>query len=514
MVLVFLLGLFLYAPTHVKALPYLNDTTYYKPYPYIIILDDDEPIPTLSDEQFFDQAACVVFPVNKWNLPQDNSLLKELDQNVIPQLNRDSLQLVKMMFRGTASPEGPIKNNMFLGQHRAQALYDFLAERMTYHVADSLLDIDNSIEDYASLCLLMRRAADPDYELVQGLVNQYGDNLPVLKSKMQAAKNRQLWPRLLRTYYPQLRTARFIMVLRKAKEIPETPVIPVVPVDSVAPVDTVPSEPTEPTEIAGPSEPSVLPRCEFLSIKTNLLLDGAYMPGYDRWCPIPNVAIEYYPKRGHFTFGASFDMPWWQHYDDHKFFQLRNYQIETRYYLKGHEAHKAYGANEATGDSESQRPQGPHRAHHSAFSGFYLQGYVHAGVFGICFDADRGWVGEGAGAGVGLGYVVPLTRNGHWRLELGLQAGFFRCKYDPYQYENPVNPAYHDDLYYYKWTQKPEFFKKRQYRWNWLGPTRVGITLSYDLLYRRIQKRGVSFKSKERRAEQTHPQPLPVKDGR
>jgi len=40
-------------------------------------------------------------------------------------------------------------------------------------------------------------------------------------------------------------------------------------------------------------------------------------------------------------------------------------------------------------------------------------------------------------------------------------------------------------------------FKKRQYRWNWIGPTRIGITLSYDLLYRRIQKNGVSLKAYE-----------------
>ena len=122
-------------------------------------------------------------------------------------------------------------------------------------------------------------------------------------------------------------------------------------------------------------------------------------------------------------------------------------------------------------------------------------------MFGICFDADRGWVGEGFGGGVGAGYVMPLTKQGRWRLEFGLQVGYIHCNYDPYQYENPVNPAYHDDNYYYKWTLKPELFKKRQYRWNWIGPTRVGITLSYDLLYRRIQRKGMSLKSKERRAE-------------
>ena len=62
-----------------------------------------------------------------------------------------------------------------------------------------------------------------------------------------------------------------------------------------------------------------------LAVKTNMLLYGAYVPGYNRWAPIPNVAIELYPMKGHFTFGASFDMPWWQDYNAHKYFQFRNY---------------------------------------------------------------------------------------------------------------------------------------------------------------------------------------------
>ena len=47
-------------------------------------------------------------------------------------------------------------------------------------------------------------------------------------------------------------------------------------------------------------------------------------------------------------------------------------------------------------------------------------------------------------------------------------------------------------MYYYRWTQSPELFKKRQYRHTWVGPTRVGITISYDLLFRKIKKKGVS----------------------
>ena len=249
-----------------------------------------------------------------------------------------------------------------------------------------------------------------------------------------------------------------------------------------------------------------LPRREVLSVKTNLLFYGVYMPGYNRWCPMPNVAVEYYPKKGHFTFGASLDLPWWQDYDAHKYFQIRNYQVEGRYYLKGAKGARTNGTTGTNGTTrttgsyetyESYETYKSHETYSPAFAGWYLQGYVHGGVFGICFDADRGWVGEGIGAGVGAGYVMPVSRNGHWRLEFALQAGYFRCKYDPYQYENPVDPSYKDNLYYYKWTLEPSLFKKRQYRWNWIGPTRIGVTLTYDLLYKRQQKRGVSFKDYE-----------------
>ena len=66
---------------------------------------------------------------------------------------------------------------------------------------------------------------------------------------------------------------------------------------------------------------SALPRREVLSVKTNVLFDCLHA-GYDRFC-YSNVALEYYPLHGHFTYGASFDCPWWQHYDEHKYFQVR-----------------------------------------------------------------------------------------------------------------------------------------------------------------------------------------------
>ena len=441
------------------------DTLRYSPYTYLYFLGQhDEPY--VTDEEFYEMSFKVIFPVNKYELPDNNEFLRQLADEVIPMLNRDSLELVDVMMRGAASPEGPLRWNTFLGEHRGQALIDFVNARLAFPLKNENFNLHVESEDYRYLCLMMQQANDPDCERVQRLCDTYGYDVAQLKRKLQAADEGRLWSRLLRQYFPELRASRIVFFVRRVQpqlvEVTDT-IVTYVQRDSLV---------FEPVW-------EKLPRREFLSIKTNLLFDFASVPGYGRYCPVPNVAVEYYPRKGHFTFGGSFDFPWWQSYWGHRYFQIRNYQLETRYYFR-------------PGD-EALTPPG----HGAAFRGWYVQAYAHAFLYGICFDVDRGWVGEGLGAGIGAGYVLPLSRKGHWRLEFQVQAGFFTTRYDPYQWENPVDPTVHDNLYYYKWTLAPDLFKKRQYRYNWLGPTRVGITLTYDLLYRRRAKKGISFISWE-----------------
>lgn len=451
------------------------DTVKYHPYSYIRFVKEGD-CPEVSDEQFYDWAGKVIFPINKYTLPKRDSLLTQLKNEVFPLINADSLELVCVMIRGAASPEGPTKWNKFLGEHRAEALLKFVQEQMVVPTGDQF-NMEVTIEDYRTLCILMRRRGDKDYGYVQAMCDQYlpKNQVAKLKATLRAARQGTLWLRLFREYFSVLRAARIILFFREPV-VAEVDTVPVPPVVEVPPVPEVVDAPYVPTYTLVPVK---VARRELLAVKSNLLFDFAYVPGYDRWCPIPNIALEYFPLHGHFTFGASLDMPWWQHYHDFKFFQIRNWQLETRYYFR-------------SGDIASNPP-----GEGAAFRGFYLQGYVHAGVFGICFDRNRGWVGEGAGLGVGAGYMLPLSKDGHWRLEFGAQFGFFRAKYDPYQYENLINPEYHDDRYYYKWDGPASAFKRRQYRWNWFGPTRVGISISYDLLYRRVREPGISFKSTE-----------------
>lgn len=190
------------------------------------------------------------------------------------------------------------------------------------------------------------------------------------------------------------------------------------------------------------------------AVKTNLLLDFApYIPQYG-WAPVPNVALEYYPRMSHWTVGASLDIPWWKNSGSHRYFQARNYQVEVRRYFR-------YG-----------------------YTGWYLSAGVQGCLYGLGLNSKQGWQGEGAGVGAGAGYVLPLTRDKRLKLELSLQLGYFYTWYDPYVFGDPVNGEV-NGLYYYNWTGDADDFRARQYRWGWFGPTRVGVTLSYDLILRK-----------------------------
>lgn len=447
-------------------------------YPYFVEVEGDSAV-SLSDSTFYAVSRSVVFPVNRYAIPAGCDLREELAEQV---RQLDSLGYVfrGAVIRGAASPEGPRRWNTELSRRRAQALYDLVAEQGHAELLESGYRVEVP-EDYRGLVYAMEQGGDPDAAVVAELVDRYFDSDVVrLKRELRALRGGRLWRRLLREYFPALRAAKVVFFVGPPVAEADS-VVPVVTEEPVVVEETVVEPAPEPEAASEAAVPRIVkvPRREFLSVKTNLLYDFAYMPGYDRFCPIPNVAVEYYPLHGHFTYGASFDCAWWRHYDDHKFFQVRQYRLESRYYLRsGDVALNPAGAG-------------------AAYRGVYFQAYVNTGLYSICFSANRGWEGEGVGGGLGAGYVLPLSRDGHWRLDFGLTAGYLWTKYDPYQWECPVDHNEHDHKYYYKTTLGPSLFKQRQHRFNWIGPTSIYVTISYDLLYRKNRGRGASFKPDE-----------------
>lgn len=458
-----------------------GDSLVATPFDYAYVIPYGYRPVALSDSLFYKSAKGVIFPVNKYNLNLQDPWLIELGAKVAPWAAQNGLKLSYVEMRGASSPEGPIKWNDILAEKRSQALVGQLSS--VFGDSCKMLEVKASPEDYGALLFMMHEANDPDLAVVSSIVLRNDGNRIGTKRELRNKEKGLLWRRIYQKYFAQIRYARVVLyfeplvapVVEKPKVDTVIPLVPLVLTEKVTPI-VVPDTTIALDTLPVVAKDSVVYRRELLSVKTNLLEIGAYVPQYG-WCPMPNLAIEYYPLHGHFSYGASLDFPWWiGNNRNHKYFELRNYQVETRYYLR-------------SGDIRQNDP-----ADGVAFKGLYLQAYLHAFLYQIGFSATKGWIGEGAGAGVGAGYVLPLGHKSHWRLEFGVQFGAFITKYDPFVYGCPVDHI-DNGLYYYKWTGKAGDFRKRQYNFTWFGPTRIGITLTYDLLYRKTAK-SVSLKKK------------------
>lgn len=418
-----------------------------------------------TDSAFIhDSRPIIPFVVGKKDIEQQDR--KWITNYLIPKLKAlgDSGIIIG---RASASPEGSLQINTQLANARKASMNALLS---SYGINTNLIRYDVAPMDFPLMRALMKLRKDDYLPVVDSLMNRYDADVMLLKEAMIRQDRGKLWQHLYHNYFPSLRSVRIMAIKRAEKEEDKREEIErkenerkeneIEKIEEIEKTEKIEKEETEGDE-----------RRELMSVKTNLLFDLAYMPVYNRFCPIPNVAIEYYPLHGHFTYGASFDTPWWKHYSKHKYFQLRNYQVHTRYYLR-------------RGDIEERKP-----GKGAAFKGFFFSAYAHAYLYNICFSEKRGWEGEGWGAGIGAGYVMPIDRKEHWRLEFGLQLGYLNTLYDPYQWRCPVDPGTDIDRYYYKWYGNAKDFKKRQHSYSWIGPTRVEITLSYDLIYRHKERK-------------------------
>lgn len=418
-----------------------------------------------TDSAFIhDSRPIIPFVVGKKDIEQQDR--KWITSDLIPKLKAlgDSGIIIG---RASASPEGSLQINTQLANARKASMNALLS---SYGINTNLIRYNVAPMDFPLMRALMKLRKDDYLPVVDSLMTQYAADVILLKEAMIRQDRGKLWQHLYHNYFPSLRSVRIMAIKRAEKEEDKREEIErkenerkeneIEKIEEIEKTEKIEKEETEGDD-----------RRELMSVKTNLLFDLAYMPGYNRFCPIPNVAIEYYPLHGHFTYGASFDTPWWKHYSKHKYFQLRNYQVHTRYYLR-------------RGDIEERKP-----GKGAAFKGFFFSAYAHAYLYNICFSEKRGWEGEGWGAGIGAGYVMPIDRKEHWRLEFGLQLGYLNTLYDPYQWRCPVDPGTDIDRYYYKWYGNAKDFKKRQHSYSWIGPTRVEITLSYDLIYRHKERK-------------------------
>ena len=352
----------------------------------------------------------------------------------------DSIGLMKIdsiVVVSQSSPEGSYTHNMRLSQQRAATMRRAIERR--HPELKELLRVHPDGESWAQLREHVKNDTVMGQETIDEVIRIIDSNVDIATKKRQM-QQLPVYSYLLETYYPRIRNSVFCIVYYDLR-------MTVAAFNELIYTAAAPSP--VPQYIASSAYPiSIMPHVEYeplLNVRTNLLYNlGTAL----------NVGVEYYPHDSRWTFLADYTFPWWRHDASHRYLQILNGSLEARRYFKHDDSH----------------------------TGHYLSAYAHANLYDLSFDAERAWQGEGAGLGLGYGYVWQPWKDERWKLEAFIRFGYYQSLYDPYHAGDPYLGKY-----YYDWEGRVENFIRRNHRLRWLGPTGIGVTISYDLFRRKLK---------------------------
>ncbi len=346
----------------------------------------------------------------------------------------DSIGLYKIdsvVIVSQSSPEGVYEHNLKLSRQRAATMRGAIEQR--HPELSNRLRVHPDGESWQRL----REYVKNDTKMKQSTIDEVIsiiDSDVNIGTKKWRMEQLPIYRYLRATYYPRIRNSVFCIIYYDIQA-------PMAGIEE--PVATAMELPATLEERPFHTERSR--KQAILALKSNLLYDlGTAL----------NVGIEYYPRNSRWTFAASYTFPWWSNDNSHHYLQLLDGSIEARRYFDKQSSH----------------------------TGHYLSAYGQLNLYDFSFDAERAWQGEGWGLGLGYGYVWQPWQNERWKLEAFVRLGYYHSLYDPYHASDPFNGKY-----YYDWDGPIENFIRRNHRLRWLGPTGVGITISYDLFSRRVK---------------------------
>ena len=442
---------------------------------FIITLPADSARMSLSDSELWEKSAVVRFPVGSAYIPYSDPGFR----NVVKEVEKlkDGYEVCCLLvIRGSASPEGGVKNNTRLAHQRAKALVKVLSKYIP--LPDSLVEERYINEDYAGLRRLLEEKPTAYSQQVLSILKKYEDQDAQVKQALQRLNGGKTWRLLLRDYFPELRASRLVLFVSKKGSIPLGVPADIaggtkVPADLqsagkqavtneqatmdttlVSSVDTADCKsaapPTGQDSLQVEARPSAHPS---LNIKTNVLYDLALFVPQFGYAPTPNLAIEYLPKSGHIT--PVLELTWspWRNDNRSKTWIIHNFLLEGRYYIIG-----------------------------DAFTGHYIAAYTNLGTYDLQFNSTKAYLadkwGKTYGFGLGWGYVKRFASESRWKWEVNAALGFLHSDYDKYHdaesWAEPGNT-------YFNWHENPADYHRYKNHLNYWGVTRLGFSISYDL---------------------------------
>lgn len=172
-----------------------------------------------------------------------------------------------------------------------------------------------------------------------------------------------------------------------------------------------------------------------LAIKTNLLYDAA---------SVLNFGIEA-PIRDRWSVAFDWVCPWWSSYEKQKYLQIMYGSLEGRYWFGNRE----------------NRPQ---------LTGWFAGIAAGGGVYDLMYDAMNGIQGEFSTCSAVAGFAHAINSSGTLRMEYSIGFGWMGTEYVKYWW---------DEYDYTLVAPSPQVWKT-----NWLGPTKVQVSLVYMLKIR------------------------------
>lgn len=425
---------------------------------FIVSLPADSAWKPLTDEQLWQRAAVVRFPVGSAYIPYSDAGFRSVVKAV--KGIREGYEVSRLLvIRGSASPEGGYKNNHRLAHLRARALVKVLSKYIP--LPDSLVEERYINEDYIGLQRLMADKPAPYYKRVSDIIDRYKGDDAKTKQALQRLEGGKVWRQLLRDYFPELRASRVVLFVSKKANDANVPLGEKVPGDLQSPasseqasmtnnVDSLAADSLLTADCKSAAPPSRHPG---LNIKTNVLYDFAlFFPQYG-YAPTPNISLEYLPKSGHIT--PVLELTWspWRSDNRSKTWIIHNLLLEGRYYIKGEK-----------------------------YTGHYIAAYTNMGAYDIQFSGTKGWLSDkwskNYGFGLGWGYVKRFTDTSRWKWEVNAALGYLHSSYDGYHdAEGWAEPG----SFYYNWHENPLDYRRYKNHLNYWGLTRLGFSISYDL---------------------------------
>lgn len=415
------------------------------------------PAPETDSQYVATDYTEVHFRLNKATLDLDymnnGKSLMHLDR-VLDSLGLENITAVEVISQ--SSPEGTLARNQWLTENRSKVISDYL-NRVFPQLKDKIT-LNKVTESWENLARYVAQDPYLEEETINRILDIIESDESVARKKVQMQnlgsdpKTGDIYAYLCKYYYPVIRNSG-IYILHMVQ--PKTILIP----EPEKPYAQVPQEPkdTLPYQPQAQQPATQLRKRPLIAVKTNLAYDAFFTKDMG-WAPIYNIEAELYPtENGRWTWLYEHEFPWHVQDDIHQYLQIINIQLEARRYFKKASNH----------------------------TGHYLSAYLGGNIFDICFDrkGGHGYQGEGGGAGLGYGYVMPLGKqDSRWKLEFFVKGGFYMTFYDPYDAGSPYKSKY-----YYEWFDDPSLFVKRNWLFRWFGPTGAGITLSYDLIHKKVK---------------------------